>query len=115
MKMPEKKERFELLLEEIKGDIKGVAEGHSAIRREVREMKTELKADIAGLDGKIRFLGDKIDRVEKTLEIKLTALIKNSTRTFACLPAGRHGLRMLEETGTKDVKENKSGGGKGNA
>jgi len=70
--MAEKKERFELLLEEIRDDVKAVAEGHSVIRREMQEMKTELKADIKEVNGKIEFtakqLGDKIDRVDQKLE-----------------------------------------------
>lgn len=40
-------------LEKIKGEIKGVAEGHSVIRREMREMKNELKSDIKDVGQKL--------------------------------------------------------------
>jgi len=73
------KERFEVLLEEIKRDIKAVAEGHGVIRREMQEIKNDLKTDIKELGSTIKFvardLGEKIDKVGQRLEehIKLPA------------------------------------------
>jgi hypothetical protein len=77
--MAKEKERFEILLEEVRDNVKLVAEGHSTIRREMQEMKTELKADIKEVNNKLEFvareLGGKIDKVDRTLEehVKLPA------------------------------------------
>jgi archaellum component FlaC len=40
-------------LEKLGSDIKAVAEGHEVIRREIQGAKSELKADIKLVDGKI--------------------------------------------------------------
>lgn len=77
--MAEKKERFEILLEEIRGNVKAVAEGHLVIRREMAEMKKELKEDIREVNDKLGFvagqLGEKIDKIDQKLDahIKLPA------------------------------------------
>jgi len=81
-KMVEKKERFELLLEEIKDNVKQVAEGHGIIRHEMQEMKNELKEDIEGLNDKLIFVakelggkigenGQKIDEVKDKLDVHM--------------------------------------------
>lgn len=66
------KERFETLLEEIRDKVSAVAEGHDVIRREVREMKSELKSDIKEVSDKVEFvakqLGSKIDKVGTKLD-----------------------------------------------
>lgn len=54
-----------MMLEEIRSDVKAVAEGHAVIRREMQEMKTELKEDIKEVNDKLGFvakqLGDKLE------------------------------------------------------
>ena len=80
--MAEKKERFELLLEEIKDNVKQVAEGHEVIRHEMREMKSELKEDIKEVNDKLVFVakelggkigenGQKIDEVKDKLDVHM--------------------------------------------
>ena len=70
-----KKERFELLLEEIKGDIKGVAEGHHVIRREMQEMKTGLMSEIDLVKGALRIVAKDVSEMKVTLDehVKLPA------------------------------------------
>lgn len=59
-------------LEQVASDLKGAAEGHAAIRREMQEMKNELKSDIKEVDDKLKFvakqLGDKIDKMDNKLD-----------------------------------------------
>lgn len=63
--MGEEWKRTEVLLEGMRGDIKAVAEGHQIIRREIQELKTELKCDIKEVNDALKFvakeLGDKLD------------------------------------------------------
>lgn len=71
-KMAKEKERFEMLLEEVRDSVKLVAEGHVTIRREMQEMKNELKEDIKLVDDKLGFvakqLGNKIDKIDQKLD-----------------------------------------------
>lgn len=53
----EKKERFELLMEEIRDNVKAVAEGHGVIRSEMKQMEDRLADKILLVDGKVEFLG----------------------------------------------------------
>lgn len=71
--MAEKKmERFELLLEEIRDNVKTVAEGHEVIRLEMRRMEGRLTEKIEGNKSAVKFaakqLGGKIDKVDEKLE-----------------------------------------------
>ena len=50
------KERFEVLLEEIKGGVKVVADGHGVIRNEMKRMEERLTEKISFVDGKVDFL-----------------------------------------------------------
>ena len=50
------KERFEVLLEEIKGGVKAVADGHGVIRNEMKRMEERLTEKISFVDGKVDFL-----------------------------------------------------------
>jgi hypothetical protein len=67
------KERFEVLLEEIRDKVQIIAEGHDALRGEMREMEGRLSDRIDSLDLKI-------DYVHKNLknEIKVTSLALKS-------------------------------------
>lgn len=73
--MAKEKERFETLLEEIRAKVSTVAEGHEIIKREMREMKGELKSEIGGLKSAIKFVSTKVDNVHDSLkkEIVFTA------------------------------------------
>jgi archaellum component FlaC len=87
--MEEKKERFELLLEEIRDNVRAVAEGHAVIRTDMRQMKDEIIEKISFVDGKVEHLGrefrgmkqdisvlkqdvsslkTKVDKIDKTLD-----------------------------------------------
>ncbi|KAF0134598.1 MAG: hypothetical protein FD145_616 [Candidatus Saganbacteria bacterium] len=52
-----KKEHFEVLLEEIRGDVKLALEGHQVLNRKIDEMKDELKVDFDGLKVELRNVG----------------------------------------------------------
>ena len=83
------KERFEVLLEEIKGGVKVVADGHGVIRNEMKRMEERLTEKISFVDGKVDFLAadvralkqdvaevktdlakvkEKVDKIDRTLE-----------------------------------------------
>ena len=66
--MTKEKERFEILLEEIKGHIKGVAEGHAVIRNEMQRGFNEVKEQIKFVDGKVVFLGSEVREVRAELK-----------------------------------------------
>lgn len=66
--MAKEKERFELLLEEIKGDIKGVAEGHETIRSEMRQMEQRLAEKIDENTSAIKFVAAKVNTIGEKLD-----------------------------------------------
>jgi hypothetical protein len=47
--MPTEKERFEILLEDIRGNIQAIAEGHQFLRKELKSGLAELKGEIVAL------------------------------------------------------------------
>jgi hypothetical protein len=47
--MPTEKERFEILLEDIRGNIQAIAEGHQFPREELKSGLGELKGEIVAL------------------------------------------------------------------
>jgi hypothetical protein len=61
----EKKERFEILLEEIKGKVQLVLEGHDTIRSEMKQMENRIREDVRvdnlKLEGKFDRLGKVLD------------------------------------------------------
>ena len=59
------KEHFEILLEDIRSDVKLALEGHQTLRNELRNVKEELKDKIEKAE---RNLGDKIDAVKTALD-----------------------------------------------
>ena len=65
--MADEKNRFENLLEEIRDSVKLVAEGHSVIRREMQEMKIELKSDIKLGNDKVESLANEVNKVKQEL------------------------------------------------
>jgi len=71
--MNKMKERFEILLEEIRGDVKLALEGHDTLRSEMRQMEERLSNKIGAGD---QALDAKIDSVYLSLknEIRVTGL-----------------------------------------
>ena len=61
----QKKERFEILLEEIKGKVQLVLEGHDVTRSEMKQMESRIRDDVKidnlRLEGKINGLDKKVD------------------------------------------------------
>jgi hypothetical protein len=47
--MPAEKERFEILLEDIRGNIQAIAEGHQFLRKDLRSGLAELKWEMVAL------------------------------------------------------------------
>lgn len=87
------KERFELLLEGIEGSVKLIAEGHDALRSEMRQMEERLTNKIDAVDKKTDLhykmldydiketrrevketkeeLGAKIDKIDRKLDLHI--------------------------------------------
>jgi peptidoglycan hydrolase CwlO-like protein len=61
--MAEKKERFEILLEEIKGDVKLVLEGHGALDKKIDDVRDLIKE----VDAKVDDTGKAVKDLAKTL------------------------------------------------
>lgn len=65
--MANEKERSEILLEEIRGSIKLLAEGHEVIRNEMKEMRKDISEQIKFVDNKVDFLGADLRDIKKTV------------------------------------------------
>lgn len=65
--MVEGKEKFEILLEEIRRDVKLSLEGHQVIRNEIKDFRSEIneKVDIIGSAG--RYTSNKVNEIDKKL------------------------------------------------
>jgi len=61
--MIEKKERFEILLEEIRDDVKLVLEGHGALDKKIEDVKDLIKE----VDTKVEDTGRAVKDLSKTL------------------------------------------------
>ena len=66
-----KKDYLEILLEDIRGTVGLVLEGHTVLHNEIKETRTELKKDIELCNFKIDVLNDKIDAVDIKLSDKI--------------------------------------------
>lgn len=62
-----KKQHFEILLEDIKGKISQIVEGHSAIRIEMGKMENRLKGEICIVNLAVNALGKRIDSAEDSI------------------------------------------------
>lgn len=66
--MAKEKEKFEILLEEVRDGVKLVAEGHHVIRSEMRQMKEELIEKIEENTSAIKFVADKVNDIGQKLD-----------------------------------------------
>ena len=68
---PRPKERFEILVEELKSEFRAVAEGHGMLNRKIDDLRGEMNQEIGGLRGDMNegFAGvnARIDSVAKDL------------------------------------------------
>lgn len=60
--------RIEILLEEIKGDVKLVLEGHGVIRNEMHQMEQRLSEKIDDTASAVKFIAQKVNIIEKKLD-----------------------------------------------
>ena len=58
------RQHFDVVAERLEGHITLLAEGHVALREDMRDMRTDLKADIAQLDRRVMRL--EADRLKQT-------------------------------------------------
>jgi F0F1-type ATP synthase membrane subunit b/b' len=84
--MAREKERFEMLLEEIRDRVNIIAEGHDVLRSEIKQVKTELSQEMNNTEDR---LTAKIEAGEGRLERKIDhvhASLKNEIKsTFYAL------------------------------
>jgi len=71
-----KKEHLEILLEDIKGKVGQVAEGHSALRSDIRNMEKSISGKIDSVNLAVNALNNKIDNVEINLNGKIESIEK---------------------------------------
>lgn len=64
-----KKEKFELLLEEIRSDVKLALEGHQVIRQEMQKGFDEVKGQIGFVDGKVEHLGREFRGMKEDISV----------------------------------------------
>jgi hypothetical protein len=76
------KERTEILLEQVISDVKGIAEGHGLLRKEMREMRSEFTTEVSDiktllkfhsselkdLNDKVTSIGGKVDSIDTKLD-----------------------------------------------
>jgi archaellum component FlaC len=60
--------RVEILLEEIKSNVKLALEGHDILRNEIRESHKELKQEIGDLKSALEYVAKKVDLIDKKLD-----------------------------------------------
>jgi hypothetical protein len=65
---PPPKERFEILMEEIRGDVKVTLEGHQVLRSELAGLRQDMTDRFAEVDVKFNALNVKIDGVQTGLK-----------------------------------------------
>ena len=69
---PPPKERFELLMEQVLDKVSAIGEGHTAIRHELAEFRSDVDERFAETNAKIDFvarsLNEKIDAVARDLK-----------------------------------------------
>jgi len=81
--MAKERERFEILLEEMKGNFKALLDGHAVLNNKIDHLDEKLNDKIDGLDKKLSFridnLDKKLDAVHSSLknEIKVTTYALN--------------------------------------
>jgi hypothetical protein len=78
------KERVEILLEKIDGDVRGIAEGHGLLRKEMQEMRTEFRSEFDDVksilkfhSGELKFLSDELKSVSgelKSVSVKVDGI-----------------------------------------
>ena len=66
--MDELKRHFGVVGEALRGEFHQVAEGHDAIRREIRELREENEAAHRDLNASIKFIYGDVDRRVRILE-----------------------------------------------
>ena len=73
------KDHLEILLEDIREKFDLVLEGHDALRKDIRDTRTELCEKINLVDFKVEVLDQKIDGVEARLTQKIDAVAADLT------------------------------------
>ena len=73
------KDHLEILLEDIRGKFDLVLEGHDALRKDIRDTRTELCEKINLVDFKVEVLNQKVDGVEARLTQKIDAVAADLT------------------------------------
>jgi len=74
-----KKEHFEILLEDMKGDIKQVLEGPHVLHNEIVRTREELREEIKLNTIRIEALSNRVDSVEKNLGNRIDAVDEKLT------------------------------------
>ena len=82
-----KKDHFEVLLEEMKGQFTLVLEGHDAIRQEIQETRQELNEKIEMNSFAIKGLEKRIDGVEDSLGKRIDGVEDNLTKKIDAVAA----------------------------
>ena len=70
--MPTEKERFEILLEDIRGNIQAIAEGHQFLREELKSGLAELKGEMVALRNEFHLYAE-------STEMRIGELEKNGS------------------------------------
>jgi len=75
-----KNNRVEVLLEEIRGDVKAIAEGHVILRREIVQTREELSARIDTVEGAVRLVSQDVKEIKHKLDehIRLPASLAHA-------------------------------------
>ncbi len=66
------KERFEILVEELKKDFRGAFDGISALRSEMHQMEDRLTQKIDENTSAIKFVANKVNSIDKKIDAHIS-------------------------------------------
>jgi uncharacterized protein involved in exopolysaccharide biosynthesis len=71
---PPPKERFEVLLEEIRGDVKTALEGHQVLRKEIGDLRQDMNERFEAVDASFVAVNARIDGLDQSLNAKIDSV-----------------------------------------
>ena len=102
-----KKDHLEILLEDIRGNVKLVLEGHEGLRHDIQDLASETKEHFEVVDLKFEALNNKIDAVDEKLSNRLDKVGEKLTNHIDAVAADLKAHRADTEAhhGIYQVKE----------
>jgi len=91
------KDHLEILLEDIRGNVKLVLEGHEVLRHDIQDLAQETKERFEVVDLKFEALNNKIDSVDERLNNKIDAVAVD-LKAHRTDTEAHHGIYQVKES-----------------